>query len=108
MKIHGKKIIKISLITLIILGLIIAWLGFGDRGFIHLYRMDKERQAYQVKIQKLEEANQKLMDEIKRLLEDEEYIESIARKELGLVRADELIYRFNDDQKESTSPEKKE
>ena len=77
MKIYGKGIIKVTLITLIILGLIIAWLGFGDRGFIHLYRMDKERQFYKEKIQKLEEANLKLLDEIKRLREDNEYIESI-------------------------------
>ena len=108
MKIHGKRIFKISLITLILLGLIIAWLGFGDRGFIHLYRMDKERQSYQERIRKLEEANLKLMDEIKRLHEDKEYIESIARKELGLIKENELIYRFNDDQEESTSSEKEE
>ena len=103
MKIHGKGIIKVTLITLIILGLIIAWLGFGDRGFIHLYRMDKERQFYKEKIQKLEEANLKLLDEIKRLREDNEYIESIARKELGLIKEDELIYRFDESQKDKTN-----
>lgn len=103
MKIYGKGIIKVTLITLIILGLIIAWLGFGERGFIHLYRMDKERQFYKEKIQKLEEANLKLLDEIKRLREDNEYIESIARKELGLIKEDELIYRFDDSQKDNTA-----
>ncbi|MBN2062713.1 MAG: septum formation initiator family protein [Deltaproteobacteria bacterium] len=96
MKIHKKGIIKISLITVILLGLIIAWLGFGERGFIHLYRMDKERQSYQERIQNLEEANLKLLDEIKRLREDKEYIESIARKELGLIKENEIIYRFDD------------
>ena len=108
MKIQKKGIIKILLITLIFFGLIISWLGFGDRGFIHLYRMDKERQFYQKKIQKLEEANLKLMDEIKRLRKDDEYIESIARKELGLIKEDELIYRFDDSQKNKTASDKSE
>ena len=103
MRLYRKDIIKISLVTLILLGLIIAWLGFGDRGFIHLYRMDKERQFYQEKIQKLEEANLKLLDEIKRLREDDEYIESIARKEFGLIKEDELIYRFDESQKDKTN-----
>lgn len=103
MKFHKKGIIKISLIILILLGLIIAWLGFGDRGFIHLYRMDKEREFYQEKIQKLEEANLKLLDEINRLREDKEYIESVARKELGLIKEDELIYRFDNSQKDNAA-----
>lgn len=90
-----KKIFKFSIAALVILGFIVAWLGFGERGFIHLYRMEKERQAYQERIQQLEEINQDLFDEINRLREDNDYIESIARKELGLVREDEIIYRFS-------------
>jgi len=42
----------------------------------------------------LEEANQELLDEIKRLRSDKEYIESEARKALGLVKEDEVIYKF--------------
>ena len=97
MGLNKKDFFKISLITLTLLGVIIAWLAFGERGFIHLYQMEKERQAYLEKIRELERANQELLEEIDRLRNDKEYIESEARKELGLVRENELIYRFSDE-----------
>lgn len=92
---NKKQFLKASLFCLFFLGLIISWLAFGDRGFIHLYRMNKERQEYLKKIDKLEATNKKLMNEIKKLRNDRDYIESTARKELGLVKKDEVIYKFS-------------
>ena len=95
MSLNKKNFFKIALVILLFLGLIISWLAFGDRGFVHLYKMDKERQVYQEKIYDLEKANQVLLEQIRKLRSDKEYIENEARKELGLVREDELIYRFH-------------
>ena len=91
---NGKNILKFSLLALLFLGLVVAWLGFGERGFIHLYRMDRERQTYLEKINKLEHENRELLDEIQRLRSDREYVENLGRRELGLVKEDELMYRF--------------
>lgn len=79
------------------MGLIAAWLAFGKRGFIHLYHMEKERQAYLLKIRELEEANEELMEEIRKLKNDSDYIEATARRELGLVRDNEMIFRFSEE-----------
>jgi cell division protein FtsB len=97
-----RKLVKISLAVLCVLGPVIAWLGFGQYGFIHLYRVGKEREAYVQKIKKLTEENQALFDEIQRLRKDPKYIERVARKELGLVKKNEVIYRFRDDKKRKT------
>ena len=97
----GKGILKFSLLTLLFLGLVAAWLGFGERGFIHLYRMDLERQAYMERINKLERENRELLDEIQRLRSDREYVESIGRRELGLVKEDEVMYRFETKKQET-------
>ncbi len=91
---NGKNILKFALLTLLFVGLVVAWLGFGERGFIHLYRMDRERQAYQEKIDKLERENRDLLDEIQRLRSDRDYVENLGRRELGLVKEDEVMYRF--------------
>ena len=99
--INKKDILRFSFFIILFLGLVIAWLGFGERGFIHLYRMEKERQAYQEKNRKLEKANRELLDQIHRLKTDEEYIESVARRDLGLVRDNEIIYRVKRDQTEN-------
>jgi cell division protein FtsB len=92
--VNGKNILKFALLTLLFVGLVVAWLGFGERGFIHLYRMDRERQAYQEKIDKLERENRDLLDEIQRLRSDRDYVENLGRRELGLVKEDEVMYRF--------------
>ncbi len=90
------------------MGLIVIWLGFGERGFIYLYRMEKERQSYLEKIRHLEQVNEKLLKQINRLRTDEEYIESVARRELGLIKDNEIIYRFNKDQRGEEPKEKNE
>ena len=82
---------------MVFIGVILSWLAFGDRGFIHLYKMEKERQEYIDRIKELKVANKKLMDEIDRLRNDREYIEATAKKELGLVRENEVIFRFGED-----------
>jgi cell division protein FtsB len=92
-----NKVLKISILSLLLLALVASWLAFGDRGLIYVYKKDKERQAYGEKIRQLKEANQKLMDEIDRLRNDKDYIEETARKELGMVRDGEVIYRFAKD-----------
>ncbi|MBW1862496.1 MAG: hypothetical protein JRJ02_09000 [Deltaproteobacteria bacterium] len=65
--------------TLLFLGLIIAWLGFGERGFKYLYGKEKERQAYLKRIHKLEKENQELLED------------------------DEILYRFIREKEESHS-----
>jgi len=78
-----------------------AWLGFGEQGLIHLYRTEMERKAYVDRIHQLAEENQNLLEEVHRLRTDMEYIESVARKELSLIKKNETIYRF--DKKETRS-----
>jgi cell division protein FtsB len=100
---NGKNILKFSLLALLFLGLVVAWLGFGERGFIHLYQMDRERQTYLEKIKVLERENQDLLDEIRLLRSDRDYVENLGRREMGFVKEDEIIYRF-ETKKESGKP----
>ena len=90
-------------VVLCFLGPLLAWLGFGDRGLFHLYRKEMERQAYVEKIRSLAEENQKMLEEIHRLRSDLNYVESVARKELNLIKPNELVYRFNDKKKRKNS-----
>ena len=94
-KMNRKALIRLSIVLLF--GLLVAWLAFGDRGLIHLYRMEKKRQAYEQHIQSLEMRNQALLEKIERLKKDKEYIESVARKELNLLKEDEIHFHFAED-----------
>ncbi|MFZ7111080.1 MAG: FtsB family cell division protein [Desulfatiglandales bacterium] len=94
---------KLSVLILLFLGLLAAWLGFGERGLVHLYRMEQERQDHRERINRLEDENRKLLEEINRMRDDREYIESVARRELGLIKDDELLFRFAKDREKHPS-----
>jgi cell division protein FtsB len=90
---------RVILPGIIIAILVLSWLAFGDRGFKWVYTMEKERQKYLERIKKLEAANEELRLEIDRLKYDRDYIETAARKELGLLKENEVIYKFNEEEK---------
>ncbi len=76
--------------------LILGYLTFfGEKGIFHLHRLQKELARIEEANKKMEEENQKLREEVKRLQNEKQYIEEIARKELGMVKEGELIYLFD-------------
>ena len=79
--------------------LLLVWLSLGQHGLIDLYNMQKEREKYLAIVNDLKEKNRNLAAEIRRLRDDQKYFESVARKELGLVKENEIIYRFKGDGK---------
>jgi cell division protein FtsB len=90
-----RKFWKFALLILCFLAPLLAWLGFGDNGLIHLYHKEMERQARVETIRQLAEENQSMLEEIRRLRTDMKYIESVARKELNLIKQNEIVYRFD-------------
>jgi len=78
-------------------GAVVAWLGFGERGLIHLYRTGMERQKHVDKMRQLAEENEVLFEEVHRLRTDMKYVESVARKQLNLIRQNEVVYRFSNE-----------
>ena len=85
---------KIPLIVLCLFFLSVIWLWFGEGGFARLYRSEAERQSCIERIHRLAEENQILLDEVELLRTDMKYLESVARRELNLIKKNEVIYRF--------------
>jgi cell division protein FtsB len=86
-----KRILILVLFLFLILGF---FTFFGDKGIIHLLRLQKEWARIKETNVKMEEENRKLREEVKRLQHEKRYIEEIARKELGMVKEGEVIYQF--------------
>ena len=95
MSAYRKKPSKTLFIILFIIIFIVVWLGFGERGFINLYRIEMNRRNCIERIRKLSEENQALMEEIDLLRNNMKYVESVARRELNLIKQDEFLYRFS-------------
>lgn len=77
--------------------LVLALLGaalFGDKGVLNTWRMLQYKQSLQDRIAELEADNVKLRREVEALRNDSRYLEGVARRDLGMVKEDELVYQF--------------
>lgn len=94
MDVKNLKLSRMILISIGVLAPLMVWLIFGERGLLHLYHAELERQEHMERIRTLAEENRAMMAEIERLRNDMKYIEQLARKELNMVKPNETIYRF--------------
>jgi len=86
-----KGILLLILFLFLVLGLLTF---FGDKGILHLFRLQKDLVRIKEANSPIEEENRKLKEEVRRLQNEKRYIEEIARKELGMVKEGEIIYQF--------------
>ena len=78
-------------------GILFAFLfviAFSERGAIDLYQLHLKKVRLQRSGVVLQQENRALYDNIQRLKHDGEFIENIARTELGMVGKDEMVYQF--------------
>lgn len=94
MNIRNLNLSRMILIAACVLAPLLGWLIFGERGLLHLYHAELDRQEHMERIRVLAEENRAMMAEIERLRNDMKYIEYIARKELNMVKPNETVYRF--------------
>jgi len=76
------------------LAFILFFTVFGERGLLRIYEMNREKQRIDQKVVDLRLENQKMRLSIEALRSDRHQLERIARKELGLVKPNEIIYQF--------------
>jgi cell division protein FtsB len=67
---------------------------FGERGLLRINHLHRDRDEIQKRFLELKNENDKLKREIAALQTDRRYLESIARRDFGLVRSNEVIYQF--------------
>ncbi len=61
---------------------------------IQVYQLKGERERILKSNARLQEENQRITDQIKKLKSNKEEIERVAREEFGFVRKDEIVYQF--------------
>jgi len=87
-----KKKILLFLAILVLFNLILVVI-FSDNGLVYLIMLRKEKERSTEKNREVIRENLSLYREIERLKHDPEFIESVARKELGVVGKDEVILK---------------
>lgn len=87
------------LIAFAILGVftLLLFIIFGDNGIADLHLLKTEQDALVEKNRKLARENHSLYREIDRLKHDPKFVESIARKELGVIGKEEVILKMKNE-----------
>ena len=85
-----------------ILGLfsLLLFIMFSDNGLSDLFKLRSERERLVQENLRLKRENLTLYRTIDRLKNDPAYIESVARKELGMIRREEVIIKPKNPKKE--------
>ncbi len=97
MKLRLQK--KMYVIAAGCLAFILFFTVFGDKGLLRIYELKQDKQKIDGQLTESRENNEKLKREIIALRTDRRYMESIARKDFGLVRSNEVIYQFPQEKK---------
>ena len=83
-------LLTLSVLLLIVLS---VYFIFRTHGYSDMVQLKLEQEKLVQKNERLMRENSALRNEINRLKNDYDYIENIARQELGMIRKDELILK---------------
>ena len=72
---------------------ILGFTAFGKRGFVSLLKMKERKKSVSLEIEKLQNENNALKDELMRL-KSKEYRERVVRSKMGMAKEGEVIYIF--------------
>jgi cell division protein FtsB len=78
----------------IVILFILYFTVFGERGLLRISHLRRDRDEMEKKLTEIKGENDKLKREIEALRTDRRYLESLARRDFGLVRGNEVIYQF--------------
>lgn len=90
-----RKWVSILLIGCILVVWYFAF--FGEKGVIKIIRLKRERDRIIADVSRMQEENTRLQEEIRRLREDPRYLESVARRDLGLIKENEILFIFEEE-----------
>ena len=88
----SKKNILLAF-AIVILFWLLMFIIFSENGLADLKRLKTERDILLKKNDELTQKNLSLYREIERLKNDPEYVENVARKELGVIGKDEVVIK---------------
>jgi cell division protein FtsB len=91
---------KMYFIPLGCLAFILFFTVFGDKGLLRIIELKQDKNKIEERLAENKTENEKMKREIVALKSDRRYLESIARKDFGLVRSNEVIYQFPQEKKQ--------
>jgi len=96
---RAPRSFPLPLVPIVLVVLLLGFALFGEKGVLRALQANRQKTLLAEEVRRLEATNAQLRSEIESLRGDRRYIEAVARKELGMVKDDELVYQFPSEQK---------
>lgn len=93
-KVPGTGRVWWSVLTGLGVIIILVLLMAGEKSLFTVIALYREQDHLTTQIDEMKDQNKKLAQQIEDLKTDPKAVERIAREELGMVRKDEIVYRF--------------
>jgi len=94
--ITNTRLIALLMLSGLILVILMGLTIWGEHGLLAMWHKQGDVARLVEEIEAIKRENARLSHEIQHLRNDMQHIETIAREELGLVKADELVFEFVD------------
>ncbi len=85
---------KIPIVPVVLIALLLGFALFGEKGILQALQYTRHKNALQAEVDKQTAIAAELRSEIDALRNDLRAVENIARRELGMVKDDEIVYQF--------------
>ncbi len=104
---RSSQIKKKGVIFLLIGIILLVWYFalFGEKGVIKIVQLKRQLNRIVNDTSQMREENKRLREEIRRLREDPRYLESVARRDLGLIKENEVLFIFENERVEKEGSE---
>jgi cell division protein FtsB len=92
--VEAKKNIFLTVVGTVLI-VFMFYIVFGTGGLVDLHKKRIQIAEAVKSNEQLNEENKALYNDVKRLRHDEDYIEQVARKELGMIKEHEYIVKLS-------------
>ncbi len=90
----GRRLLLAALVFVTIVLLVDALVG--EKGFLETMRARRQSREVAAALESIRRENARLRDDVRRLNEDPGALESVARRDLGLIRPGEVLFIIKD------------
>ncbi len=77
---------------------------FGDKGFYDYMFLKKQYKEIETENEVIDGEGRRVYEVIKRLRTDLDYVEEIARQQLGMIKENEVVYQFPNEESPKENP----
>ncbi|MBL7075476.1 septum formation initiator family protein [candidate division KSB1 bacterium] len=94
----SKKRIRLLIAFGVLTLLVILFVG-GDRGLYQIWKLSREKKHLEEQIEGLKHVEAEMKKREKKLQDDPEYLEKVAREKYGMIKKGEKVYRVEWEEK---------